>query len=144
MLRREADQTADPMVRAMACYRMGRVLVDRLGQIGEPPPLVLVPRRVPHRMNSVMFGGPVGAEILLHPADAAAAGVVNGGRVEVRSATGTTFGVAWVTDSVASGTVSVPHGLAEPDVGLLTSDAATDELTGMVHQAGIAVEIRPA
>ncbi|MCB0994915.1 MAG: molybdopterin-dependent oxidoreductase [Acidimicrobiales bacterium] len=120
------------------------VLVDRLGQIGEPPPLVLVPRRVPHRMNSVMFGGPVGAEILLHPADAAAAGVVNGGRVEVRSATGTTFGVAWVTDSVASGTVSVPHGLAEPDVGLLTSDAATDELTGMVHQAGIAVEIRPA
>lgn len=35
VLRREADQTADPMVRAMACYRMGRVLVDRLGNLDE-------------------------------------------------------------------------------------------------------------
>ena len=35
VLQKEASQATDPAVRGMALYRMGRVLVDRLGNVDE-------------------------------------------------------------------------------------------------------------
>ena len=94
-------------------------------------PLVLIPRRLWRRVNSygrdlpsVLERDP--ANILIHPADAAAAGVVDGGRVSVESAFGRLSGVAKVDDSIRRGAVAIPHGLAEPNVSMLLS--ATEDV----------------
>jgi hypothetical protein len=49
-----------------------------------------------------------------------------------------------VTDDVVAGAVSIPHGLVEQNVSVLTSSGvgATDALTGMVVQSGIPIMLR--
>ena len=122
-------------------------LVAQLENVAEVAPLVLIPRRLWRRVNSygrdlpsVLEREP--ADILLHPADAAAAGVVEGGRVRVESAFGELTGVAAVDDSIRRGAVAIPHGWADPNVStLLSADEGVDPLTGMPTYSGVPVTL---
>lgn len=122
-------------------------LVAQLENVAEVAPLVLIPRRLWRRVNSygrdlpsVLEREP--ADILLHPADAAAAGVVDGGRVRVESAFGELTGVAAVDDSIRRGAVAIPHGWADPNVStLLSADEGVDPLTGMPTYSGVPVTL---
>lgn len=113
----------------------------------EPLALVGIPRRVMRRMNSalrdVARGGSDG-EVWINPIDAAA--LVDGSEVFVSTATGSIRTTARVTDDVAPGSVSIPHGLRDQNVSVLTTGAVgtTDPLSGMVTQSGFAVQIRAA
>ena len=84
------------------------------------------------------------AEIVVHPDDAAAAGVSNGQRLIVRSEHGELTGVARVDASVRRGAVSVPHGHAGANVNLLTSKDDIDLVTGMTRYSGVPVSLHPA
>jgi anaerobic selenocysteine-containing dehydrogenase len=127
-------------------------LVAALAELADeaPPPLVLIPRRQLRHMNSQLRDGAAGAvraddaDVLIHPADAAAASLRSGETVEVRSAHGSLTGVARVTDDVREGTVAIPHGFVAPNVSHLTDTGAADPLTGMTRQSGIAVTLRSA
>jgi formate dehydrogenase len=83
------------------------------------------------------------AEVWINPIDAMA--ITDGGAVVVATATGSIRATARVTDDVAPGSVSIPHGLRDQNVSVLLTGAAgsTDPLSGMVTQSGFAVEIRP-
>jgi anaerobic selenocysteine-containing dehydrogenase len=127
-------------------------LVQQLaGELARAPDerLVVTPRRVVRRMNSALAPA-ADAETtdaaLLHPADAAAAGVVDGQAVCVTSATGTLLTTVRLRDDLARGTVSVPHGLPDRNVSSLTSGEVgrVDPLTGMVVQSGIPVTVTAA
>ncbi len=121
-----------------------RVLVDQLHALREPAPLVLVPRRQMRRLNAQLdFLGET-AEIVVHPDDAAAAGVSDGQRLIVRSEHGELTGVARVDASVRRGAVSVPHGHAGANVNLLTSKDDIDLVTGMTRYSGVPVSLHPA
>ena len=86
-----------------------------------------------------------GHEVLLHPDDAAAAGVAQAARVRIESATGTLEAPLRVTDEVAPGVVSIPHGLDPANVSRLTTGrpGAVESASGMVRQSGIPVTIQP-
>jgi anaerobic selenocysteine-containing dehydrogenase len=119
------------------------VLVEQLATLEEPPDLVLVPRRQSRHLNSQLdFLGEV-VEVVVHPDDAAAASVVDGGRVVVRTASGELEGIAKVDASVRVGTVSVPHGHQRANVNRLTCDDDIDATTGMAHYSGIPVSLHP-
>jgi anaerobic selenocysteine-containing dehydrogenase len=81
-------------------------LVAQLAELREPAPLVLLPRRQLRHLNSqlrdpVAAGGRADTpEILVHPADAAQAGIVDGDRVAVVSADGSLVGDARVDDTI--------------------------------------------
>ena len=119
-------------------------LVAQLAEIRDTPPLVLVPRRQLRHLNS-QLRDLAGArndvpDVLVHPADAAEAGIDDGDEIVVESATGRLVGTARLGESIRRGVVSVPHGFATPNVGSLTSGSrAVDPLTGMVLQSGIPV-----
>ena len=72
---------------------------------GAPDSLVLIPRRVVKRMNWQLFRDGDVPDVLIHPDDAAAAGVADGDQVEVVTATGTLTLLARVTDAVVAGAV---------------------------------------
>lgn len=123
-------------------------LVQQLANLGEPPALQLTPRRQLRKMNSQLrdVHAPGGrtdvVDVAVHPDDAAAAGVADGAPVTVTSAHGSLVGTARVTDTVRRGTVSIPHGWADPNVCSLTSDTRhVDPLTGMVRQCGVEVRL---
>jgi anaerobic selenocysteine-containing dehydrogenase len=121
-----------------------QVLVDQLNALREPAQLVLVPRRQMCRLNAQLeFLGEV-AEIVVHPDDAAAAGVSDNQRLIVRSEHGELTGVARVDASVRRGAVSVPHGHASANVNLLTSKDDIDLVTGMTRYSGMPVSLHPA
>jgi anaerobic selenocysteine-containing dehydrogenase len=135
-----------------------RLLPDGRWQFNQPqildsirttPPsasLVLCPRRQVRQMNSMIYptDRDDGTDVLVHPDDAKTAGIVDGGLVRVASANGFVEGRVRVTDDIARGAVSVPHGFSDPNVCSLTSDAdGVDPTTGMVEQSGIAVSLTP-
>ncbi len=96
------------------------------------------------RLNAQLeFLGEV-AEIVVHPDDAAAAGVSDDQRLIVRSEHGELTGVARVDASVRRGAVSVPHGHASANVNLLTSKDDIDLVTGMTRYSGIPVSLHLA
>ena len=125
-------------------------LLAQLEQVAEPPPLVLIPRRQWRRVNSygrdlpsVLAREP--ADILVHPDDAEAAGVADGGQVCVESAFGRLDGVVRVDGSIRRGAVAIPHGLAAPNVStLLSATENVDPLTGMPTYSGVAVTLSAA
>jgi len=81
--------------------------------------------------------------LFVSPADAAQAGVCDGDRVEVTSPHGSVVAVARLDDGMAPGTVVIPHGFAEPNVGHLTAtDEDLDPLTGMPALVGVPVTLR--
>src|SRR5262249_32832837 len=81
------------------------------------------------------------AEVLLHPDDARAAGVVDGQDVAVRSAHGEIVGVAAVDASVRRGAVSVPHRHQAANVNRLTGKDEIDLVTGMARYSGVPVTV---
>jgi anaerobic selenocysteine-containing dehydrogenase len=121
------------------------LLIDQLTALKEESAsLVLVPRRQMRHLNSQLdFLGEI-AEVIVHPDDAAAAGVVDGHAVVVRSAQGEMVGVAKVDPSTRPGAVSVPHGHERANVNVLTSEDDIDQPTGMAHYSGVPVTLHPA
>jgi anaerobic selenocysteine-containing dehydrogenase len=127
-------------------------LVGQLAALQPPAPLVLVPRRQLRHLNSQLREPTATAgprpdlpEVLVHPADAAAATLADGDAVEVRSATGAVVGRLRVDPDIRRGALSIPHGFAAPNVGNLTSGRdGVDPLTGMVRQSGVPVQLAAA
>jgi len=117
-------------------------LVEQLAALVDPPALTLIPRRMPKRFNGRELGDDQ-PEILVHPSDARAAGVVDGALVEVSSETGRLRLAARVTDSIHPGAVSISHGWSDANVNLLISSRDLDPLTGMPRSSGTAVSLQP-
>jgi anaerobic selenocysteine-containing dehydrogenase len=134
----------DRHVERLGGWRLApRLLVDQLEALADPAPLVLVPRRQERRLNSQLaFLGEL-PEVVVHPDDAAAAGVVDDQPLTVRSAHGQLTGIARVDPSVRRGAVSVPHGHAGANVNLLTSKDDIDPASGMTRYSGVAVSLHP-
>jgi anaerobic selenocysteine-containing dehydrogenase len=124
--------------------------VEQLAAVEEPAPLVLIPRRLWRRVNSYARDLPSvlehePANVLLHPADAADAGVADGDPVQVESAFGRLTGTAKVDGTIRRGAVAIPHGLAEPNVSVLLSGRENvDPLTGMPTYSGVPVTLSAA
>jgi anaerobic selenocysteine-containing dehydrogenase len=124
-------------------------LVDQFARwaTAEPLTLVGIPRRTMRRMNSALRDvgrGAADAEVWINPTDAGA--MADGSAVVVTTTTGSIRATARITDDIAPGSVSIPHGLRDQNVSVLTTGAigTTDSLSGMVTQSGFAVEIRSA
>ena len=120
------------------------LLVDQLAGLDGPAPLVLVPRRQVRHLNSQFDGLGEIADVLVHPDDAAAAGVADGAPVVVRSGRGELVGVAHLDAAIRPGAVSVPHGHESANVNRLTDDDDIDPVTGMAHYSGLPVSLHPA
>lgn len=135
----------DAHIERMGGWRLAPpLLVDQFAALAPPPPLVMVPRRQRKKLNGQLdfLGEP--AEILINPDDGAAAGVVSGRPVTVRSANGEVTGIAKVDGSMRRGAVSIPHGHHDVNVNRLTNKDDIDVVTGMVRYSGIAVSLHPA
>lgn len=120
------------------------LLVDQLAGLKPPAPLVMVPRRQRRKLNGQLDFLGEAAEILIHPDDGAAAGVIDGQKVTVRSSNGELTGIAKVVDSIRRGAVSIPHGHHDANVNRLTNKDDIDVVTGMVRYSGIPVSLHPA
>jgi anaerobic selenocysteine-containing dehydrogenase len=126
------------------------VLVERLvAALAHPAhDLVLGNRRERTHTNSMYTWGTADDAaptpyLYVSPVDADHAGVCDGDRVEVTSPHGAVVAVARLDDGMATGTVVIPHGFAEPNVGHLTAtDADLDPLTGMPMLVGVPVSLR--
>jgi anaerobic selenocysteine-containing dehydrogenase len=125
-------------------------LVGLLNHTPDPEGLVLIPRRQARHFNSQLVGtadlagGQDDPYLLVHPDDARAAGLEDGGRAEVRSAYGTLVGVVAVDPDIRRGAVSLPHGFAGPHVNQLTSlGADIDPMTGMPRFNALPVTLAP-
>jgi anaerobic selenocysteine-containing dehydrogenase len=120
------------------------LLVDQLAALKPPAPLVMVPRRQRRKLNGQLDFLGEAAEILIHPDDGAAAGIIDGQQVTVRSSNGELTGIAKVVDSIRRGAVSIPHGHHDANVNRLTNKDDIDVVTGMVRYSGIPVSLHPA
>jgi anaerobic selenocysteine-containing dehydrogenase len=120
------------------------LLVDQLAGLRAPAaPLVLIPRRQARKLNGAMdfLGEPT--DVILHPDDATAAGVVDGDAVVVRTDRGELVGTAKVDASIRRGAVSVPHGHHRANVNVLTDGDVLDPVTGMVRYSAVPVTVEP-
>lgn len=132
-------------VETMGGWRMAPpILVDQLAAMREPAPLVLIPRRQMRRLNAQFDFLGDKATVLIHPDDGAAAGLVDGAPVTVRTANGEMTGTAKLDPTIRRGVVSVPHGYAEANVNLLTDKDDIDTVTGMVRYSGVPVSLHGA
>jgi len=134
----------DEYVERLGGWRLAPdLLVEQLAAVTAPAPLVFTPRRQPRKLNSQLgYLGDV-PEVIVHPDDARAAGVADGGAVVVESARGELVGVARVDGSIRRGAVSVPHGHEGANVNRLTDSDDIDRTTGMAHYSGVPVTLRP-
>jgi anaerobic selenocysteine-containing dehydrogenase len=124
--------------------------------------LVLIGRRHLRSNNSWMHNserlvkGPARCTLLIHPDDAAARGLVDGGRASVSTARGAIELPVEITDAMMRGVVSVPHGWGHDRKGARLSVAATvagasvndivdpaviDELSGTSALTGQSVQV---
>jgi anaerobic selenocysteine-containing dehydrogenase len=129
------------------------------------PPLVVIGRRDVRSNNSwmhnlpVLAKGPERCTALMHPADAAAAGLADGAMAQLRGAGGSVNITVECSDTMMPGVVSLPHGWGHGQRGTrmtvaaerpgaslnaLLDDAARDPLSGNAVLAGQAVVARPA
>ena len=122
-------------------------LAGELSRVEPPAPMMLIPRRQGRHLNSwfpparLRQDGPI---LLIHPTDAADAGLADGSRARVTSTAGTLVATLCVDDGVARGHVSFPHGFdppAGPRVGALISSDDADPLTGMARQSGVPIQL---
>jgi len=125
-------------------------------------PLVLIGRRQLASNNSWLHNtarltkGPSRCTALMHPEDAAAAGIADGDVVELRSAVGQVRAPAELTDAIMPGVVSLPHGYGHDREGVgwrhaaakpgcsindLTDDARVDVVSGNAAFSGTPVEV---
>ena len=128
---------------ASLAEQLSTVSAAQLRDRGSPGSLSLTPRRQRRHLNAqfLFLGSPT--DVLLHPADAASAGVADGQQVIVRSDRGEIVGTAHVDVTIRQGVVSVPHGHEHANVNLLTSIRQVDPLTGMALYSGVQVTIHP-
>ncbi len=112
--------------------------------LGRPKPLCYSPRRQRRKFNAQLsfLGEP--ADILLHPADAAAHGIADGQKVRVHNGNGEIVLIAKVDDGMRRGVVSIPHGHLHANVNRLTSVHDVDPLGGMAFYSGVPIEIEAA
>ncbi|MFI5052849.1 MAG: molybdopterin-dependent oxidoreductase [Acidimicrobiia bacterium] len=120
------------------------LLAAQLVGAPDPPALQLAPRRQARRMNGIEFRAGDLPEAVVHPVDAAPERIADGDLVDVTTATGCLRLRAKVTDTVAIGTVSVPHGWGEANVNVLVDSNDIDPITGMPVLSGTAVRLRRA
>lgn len=127
--------------------------------------LVLIGRRDVRSMNSWMHNLPSLARgrdrctVVVHPDDAVARGLVDGGRAVVRSEAGSIAVGVEVSDEVMPGVVSVPHGFGHgapgarlgvagevggANVNALVGTGLLDPLSGTSVLTGFAVDVAPA
>ena len=119
-------------------------LIERLAVRSAPASgLRLIPRREMEWSNSIRHAAPERpAELLMSPADAVAASLVDGEQVEIRSRHGETTATLRIDDTIVEGAVSLPHGRTASPVGRLTSASHdVDPLTGMPHTSGFSVTV---
>jgi anaerobic selenocysteine-containing dehydrogenase len=126
--------------------------------------LVLVGRRHLRSNNSwmhnidVLARGRARCTLQVHPDDAARLELVDGAEAEVRSRVGTVVATVEITDELAPGVVSLPHGWGHDrpgapftvagrrpgvNVNLLTDDRQLDPLSGNAVLNGIPVTVAP-
>jgi anaerobic selenocysteine-containing dehydrogenase len=138
--------------------------LDRLAaSLDRPAPgLLLVGRRHVRSNNSWMHNlpmlakGPARCTLQLHPSDAAARGLQAGGLARVSSRVGSVEAPVEITDGIAPGVVSLPHGWGHDEPGtqlavaaqrpgsnsnILTDELALDPLSGTAVLNGIPVEV---
>ena len=141
--------------------RFERRLVDH-ERAPRRPELVLVGRRHLRSNNSWMHNidllarGPARCTLQVHPDDAERIGVTDGGRARVTAAVGSLSADVEVTDRVAPGVVSLPHGWGHDlapehltvaarrpgvNVNLLTDPGISDEPSGTAVLNGIPVDV---
>jgi anaerobic selenocysteine-containing dehydrogenase len=141
--------------------------VERLrAWLGEVPDrLVLVGRRHVRSNNSwmhnvdVLVKGRERCTLQVHPADAEAWGLIDGGRARITSVAGSVMAPVEVTDDIARSVVSLPHGWGHDAPGtrlnvagrrpgvnsnVLTDGSIIDPLSGNAVLNGIPVEVTPA
>ncbi|TCM20490.1 anaerobic selenocysteine-containing dehydrogenase [Novosphingobium sp. PhB165] len=120
------------------------LLEDDEARIGRAHPLCFISRRQRRKLNAALsfLGSP--ADIILHPRDAEAYGIVHGDPVRVSTKRGEIVLTANVSDTIRPGVASIPHGHETANVNLLTSTSEVDRTTGMVRYTGIPIEIAPA
>ena len=132
---------------------------------GPRPDMVLIGRRQLNSNNSWMHNvaplvrGSNRCTAQVHPDDAARLGLADGSEAVVRSRTGEIRVPVEITDSVATGVVSVPHGWghdlagvrtavatahAGVNVNILADDRFLDIPSGTAALSGIPVEVAPA
>jgi anaerobic selenocysteine-containing dehydrogenase len=126
------------------------------------PGLVLVGRRHVRSNNSWMHNlpmlakGPARCTLQLHPDDAAARGLVPGSVARITSRVGSVSAPVEITDGIAPGVVSLPHGWGHDEPGtqlsvaaerpgansnVLTDELALDPLSGTAVLNGIPVDV---
>jgi anaerobic selenocysteine-containing dehydrogenase len=131
----------------------------------DPDGLVLVSRRHLRSKNSwmhnvkVLVKGKDRCTLLIHPDDAAACGVSDGGRARISSEAGSIEVPVEMSDEMMPGVVSLPHGWGHDKPGtrlsvarehagvnnnLLAPGTFVDELSGNAAVNGIPVEVVPA
>ena len=111
-----------------------------------------------HNIN-VLVKGRQRCTLQVHPDDAHALGLNDGGAVRVTSRVGEVVAPVEVTDAIRPGVVSLPHGWGHDVPGtqmrvaaehagvnsnVLTDDRALDPLSGTSVLNGIPVELQPA
>ena len=112
-----------------------------------------------HNVPALVKGRPL-CTIQINPADAGRLGLVPGGRARVTSRVGEVELPVEVTDDIAPGVVSIPHGFghdlpgvelsvarrqsAGVNTNLLTDDLRLDPLSGTAVLNGVPVEVAPA
>jgi anaerobic selenocysteine-containing dehydrogenase len=165
-----------PRAREVVCTRSGKIelapdyilgdlprLRSRLGRASDG--LVLISRRHLRSNNSwmhnvqVLMKGKDRCTLLIHPDDAARAGVAHGGVARISSEAGALDVPVEVTDEMMPGVVSLPHGwghdldgvqlsVAREHAGVNNNRLApghlVDEISGNAVVNGIPVEVVPA
>jgi anaerobic selenocysteine-containing dehydrogenase len=127
--------------------------------------LVLIGRRHVRSKNSWMHNlprlvrGRPRCTLLVHPGDAARAGLVHGGRARVASKAGAVVATVELSDAMRPGVVSLPHGFGHDAPGArmatarahaginsneLAASDALEPLSGNAILNGIPVEVTPA
>ena len=127
--------------------------------------LLLIGRRHLRSNNSWMHNldllvkGPPRTQLLMHPVDAVRLGLEDGARVRVRSGVGEVTAVLALSDTMAPGVVSLPHGFGHssaaetlriaskldgPNVNALTDRLRIEPVVGASILGGVAVEVERA
>jgi anaerobic selenocysteine-containing dehydrogenase len=111
--------------------------------LGKPKPLCYSSRRQRGKFNAQLsfLGAP--ADIILHPDDAIAHGIVDGRKVRVHNAKGEIFLTAKVDAGMRRGVASIPHGHENANVNCLTSVEQVDPLGGMALNTGVPIAVEP-
>jgi anaerobic selenocysteine-containing dehydrogenase len=110
--------------------------------LGKPKALCYSSRRQRRKFNAQLsfLGAP--ADVILHPDDAAAHGIVDGQKVQVHNERGEIVLTAKVDAHMRRGVASIPHGHETANVNVLTSDVV-DPLGGMALYTGVPITVEP-